>query len=271
MSEGNMNLKREEDDMPHPILDAAELAAEELRTLRERLSCDTRHSFRTPLTVIDGTARRLERNAASMSPDEIRVRVHTIRETVEKMVQIVERSIEMSELASCVQVNSHSAIALKDVVQKLTSEYKQTNPAVGFIVSCQDCDNLITSDQRLVELLLDKLLSIGVDIARECGRIEFVTWSDGAFANLSLKAILDSRSPKSIDELSETLDETQERLTLLCKGMEVKLIRLIVEQNGGELEIVTEPNLVEFDLSLPISVDAEGRKTGLITAQASTN
>lgn len=237
----------------HPILHAADLAAEELQTLRERLSCDTRHSFRTPLTVIDGTARRLARNAATMTPDEIASRVHTIRATVDKMVAIVERSIEMSELASCVKVTNPSPTPLRSVIEKLISEHKQSTPRIGFILSFDNSDDLVTSDQRLLELLLDKLLALGVGFAREQGRIELVTWSDGNNANFSLKAIFDSHSPKDIKELNDCLHETEERLTLLCKGMELKLIRLIVDQHGGDLEIVKEPNLVEFDLQIPIT------------------
>ncbi len=259
-----MSVKAKSTDTANPILDAADIAAEELQTLRERLSCDTRHSFRTPLTVIDGTARRLARNAESISPEEITTRVHTIRETVEKMVEIVERSIEMSELASCVKEAAAAQTPLRTIVTRLIQEHKQVIPSVGFNASFDDCENLVATDKRLVELLLDKLLSLGVNMAREYGRIELVTWSDGANVNISLKAIFDSRSPKDVNELRDSLDDTEERLTLLCKGMELQLIRLIVEQHGGELEIVKEQSLVEFDLLLPIHQTADRSGQGLI-------
>ena len=267
----DMNLKPDSDTTVLPILDAAQHAAFELRQLRDRLSYDTRHSFRTPLTVIDGTARRLARNAETLSPEEVRQRVHTIRATVEKMVDIVERSIEMSELASCVY-DAPRTSDLADMVERLVKEHRQGNAGLRLVAWTEDCSDLEVVDRRLMELILDKLLVLGTEIIQDRGRLDFVCWSDGASTHLSLKAVFESRSPIDVKELSYRLGEDdQERLTLLCKGMEIKLIRLLIEQHGGELEIDMDEDRVEFEIQLPIDSTQQAPTSSLISAKNNKN
>lgn len=260
-----MNTKPETKESVIPILDAAHTAAEELKFLRDRLSFDTRHSFRTPLTVIDGTARRLARRAETMSPDEVRERVHTIRATVEKMVGIVERSIEMSELASCVQDRPPATSELSEVTASLIEEYKGANPHLNFVSWSEESEPLQVTDRRLVELVLDKLFTIGADIVKNHGRLDFLTWSDGHDVSLSLKAVFEARSLVDVSELSNVLaEEDKARLNMLCQGTELKIIRLLIEQYGGELDVDMDNDRVEFEIHLPIETLSETSGPALI-------
>ncbi len=236
-----------------PLLDAAIDAAEELKRLRDRLSSDTRHSFRTPLTVIDGTARRLERQADNVTPEVLRERLNTIRSTVEKMVGIVERSIELSELASCVRDNPPVTSTLTDMVDRIVEEYRDGTSGVSILSWTENCQGLNIGDRRMMELVLDKLFTLGVELVRDNGRLDFVTWTDGEFVNFSLKAVFEMRAPIDVKEVSMVLaEEKKERVTMLCKGMELKIIRLLIEQHGGELELDIDTDRVEFDIHLPV-------------------
>ena len=266
----DMSSKSDANDAVRPILDAAQLAARELKTLRDRLSFDTRHSFRTPLTVIDGTARRLERNAETLSPDEVRARVHVIRATVEKMVEIVERSIEMSELASCVQDRPPDTSDLGELSQALIREYKTANPRLRFVSWAENIEGLEVIDRRVMDLILDKLFTIGAEIVQERGRLDFVSWSDGEDVTMSLKAVFEARSLIDVDAINSRLNEDdKQRLTLLCAGAELKLIRLLIEENGGELNVDRDSDRVEFELHLPIKNDGTPNELRLIRSKNS--
>ena len=52
------------------------------------------HEFRTPLAIIDSAAQRLERSAASMSPDQVRGRASRVRATVKRLLQLLDSTIE---------------------------------------------------------------------------------------------------------------------------------------------------------------------------------
>ena len=140
---------------------AARLASEELKDLKERLSTVTRHSFRTPLTVIDGTARRLGRHAGRITPEEVRLRTETIRSTVEKMVALVEHSIELTTLAACVVDGPPATLLLADVVSQLIDEHQFENSDLKLVAWMNECPDLLVTDRRMIELILDKLVHAG--------------------------------------------------------------------------------------------------------------
>lgn len=261
----NMNTKKKTDDHVLPILNAAQQAAEQLKALRDKLSSDTRHSFRTPLTVIDGTARRIERHAEKMAPSEIRERVNTIRNSVERMVEIVERSIQMAELASCVRDVPENTSLVTDIVARLVDERKAARPDISLVAWTENCEDLKVSDRRLLELVLDKLFTLGEEIVSDRGRLDFVCWSDGCCAYLSFKAVFEVRGPVDLAELEARFDDNIEnKLSLICAGMELKLIRLLIEQHAGELDVDMNHDFVEFDIQIPMETKDNLALTPLI-------
>lgn len=260
-----MTNRKTKPDHVSPILSAAEQAAEELKAFRDQLSSDTRHSFRTPLTVIDGTARRIERHAEKMNPDELRGRVNTIRHSVDRLVDIVEQSIKMAELASCVRDAKAGEAEMVSLIEALVDEHKSGRPELSLVAWTENCDGLVVTDRRFMELVLDKLFTLGEEIVENRGRLDFVAWSDGGNLNLSLKAVFEVRAPVDVAELEERLDsERESKLTLLCAGMELKLIRLLVEQYGGELHQEINHDFVEFDIQIPMLTDDNQTLTPLI-------
>lgn len=247
---------------------AAELASAELKALKERLSTVTRHSFRTPLTVIDGTARRLGRNAGTISPEEVRNRSETIRATVEKMVELVEHSIELTTLASCVVESHTTELFLADVIQQLIEEHEYENPDVNVIAWMNECPDLLVSDRRLVELILDKLFVVGGNLTKKNGRLDLICWCEGNFAVFSLKAIFEARALVDVKQLSEGLEKDgREQSTTLDQGINLNLIRLLIEQHSGELEIDTCEDRIEFEIRLPIHEGDESPVGPLIRPQ----
>ena len=234
-------------------LSVAETATAELRALKERLSVVTRHSFRTPLTVIDGNARRLARHAENFSPDEVKTRTETIRSTVEKMVELVEHTIELTDLAACVREYPPATSPLGDLISLIIEERELLQPGRSNVTWINECPDIEVTDRRLVELLVDKLLTIGTDLVDSRGRLDLFCWREGNWANLSLKAVFGVSGLVDVKNLSSKLEErSEERDTILNEGLNLKLIRLLVEQHGGELELEHCDDRIEFELCLPI-------------------
>lgn len=245
-----MNFKR---DIPKPHDEDADNAIQELKELKERLSTVTRHSFRTPLTVIDGTARRLGRHADRVSPDEVRQRTETIRMTVEKMVELVEHTIELTQLAGCVRDVPGARPSLPDVISQIVEEYEFENPNTNVVAWMNECPDLLVTDRRLIELILDKLIGLGISLVTDKGRLDLISWMEGDFAVLSLKAIFEARALVDVRDLSSRLEaDAGSRATNIEQGLNLKLIRLLLEQHGGELDIEDGDDRIEFEIRLPI-------------------
>lgn len=236
----------------------SDLAHRELQELREKLSELTRHSLRTPLTVIDGNARRLERHAGKISPEELKARTETIRSTVEKMVELVEHSIELTQMAACIKADPITDLTLSDVIEHLVDEHQSMRPSINLVTWLNECPNLTVGDRRLVELILDKLLAIGGDLITDRGRLDLVIWSEGDWAIITLKAIFEASSLVDVRDLSESLEPVDTPdASILDDGVNLKLIRLLLEQHDGELEIEDCDDRIEFEMRLPIHKSGE--------------
>ncbi|MAF57866.1 histidine kinase dimerization/phospho-acceptor domain-containing protein [Ponticaulis sp.] len=232
----------------------SDIASQELQELRERLSELTRHSLRTPLTVIDGNARRLERFAGQVSAEEVKARTEIIRATVDKMVELVEHSIELTQMAACIKPDPVMNVMLHELVEGITREHQAVRPDVNLVAWLTECPDLVVGDRRLVELILDKLLTIGGDLITNRGRLDLVMWSEGRWANITLKAIFEARSLVDVRDLSEKLEaDRNQATTVLPDGVNLKLIRLLVEQHEGELDIEDCEDRIEFEIRLPIT------------------
>lgn len=245
-------------------------ANRELEDLKERLSFVTRHSFRTPLTVIDGTARRLGRHAGKFSPDEVRERADVIRKTVDKMVELVEHSIELTNLASCIRDFPSLDEDLSSTVLGIVEEFQLQYPDTSLVAWMNECPDAHITDRRLVELLLEKFLAIGVDLVGASGRLDLTCWSEQNCAIISLKAVFEARSLVDVRDISQKLEaDSDTRIVEIDKGVNLKLIRMLIEQHGGELDIDDGEDRIEFEIRLPIS-DAETPGAGPLARPSKT-
>tara|TARA_Y100000052_G_scaffold27581_1_gene36699 strand:- start:2186 stop:2533 length:348 start_codon:yes stop_codon:yes gene_type:complete len=73
----------------HELAAAREKEVELLR-LKTALLTRASHEFRTPLTVIDGVASRMSRQAPSLTPTEIEHRCETIRNSVSELLTLID-------------------------------------------------------------------------------------------------------------------------------------------------------------------------------------
>ena len=64
------------------------------------------HEFRTPLTVIDGHARRLDKTKDAVKPPEIGERAGKIRSAVLRMTHLIDHLLYLSRIRSTVAASS---------------------------------------------------------------------------------------------------------------------------------------------------------------------
>ena len=62
--------------------------------MQRRFLAIAAHELRTPLAIIDSSAQRLERHAATMTPDQVRSRSSRIRNTVKRLMNLLENTLD---------------------------------------------------------------------------------------------------------------------------------------------------------------------------------
>ena len=147
-------------------------------------------------------------------------------------------------------------------------------PEISIVAWLNECPHVYVTDWRLIELILDKLLDLGVQLIDQRGRLDLVCWSDTNSVNISLKAVFEARSLKDVKSLSERLDssaESEMRANFLDDGLNLKIIRLLLEQHGGELEIDDADDRIEFEICLPLDESTSGKNGPLLRKPVHTN
>ena len=93
-----------------------------------------------------------------------------------------------------------------------------------------------------------------------------------AQANLSLKAIFGVSGLVDVKDLSSKLEErSEERDLILNEGLNLKLIRLLVEQHGGELDLEDCDDRIEFELRLPVGTLDQFPASLLVSSNTNSN
>ena len=119
----------------------------------------TSHDFRTPLTIIDGAARRIGRMAGSDSA--IAERADAIRVTARRMAHAVDRTLGWSSIAEGKVAFQPELLDIGPLLEKAVASQRAMHPDRAFVMELGDVPPLML-DAGLVERSLDNLLSNAV-------------------------------------------------------------------------------------------------------------
>lgn len=119
----------------------------------------TSHDFRTPLTIIDGAARRIRRMAGSDSA--IAERADAICATARRMAQAVDRTLGWSSIAEGKVAFQPELLDIGPLLEKAVASQRALHPERAFVIDLGDVPPLML-DAGLVERSLDNLLSNAV-------------------------------------------------------------------------------------------------------------
>ena len=75
-------------------LEAALDSERQTSAMQRRFLSIAAHDFRTPLSIIDGAAQRIERGADTLAADQLRGRATRIRTAVKRLLQLLETTVE---------------------------------------------------------------------------------------------------------------------------------------------------------------------------------
>ena len=143
----------------------------------------TSHDFRTPLTIIDGAARRIGRMAGSDSA--IAERADAIRATAKRMAQAVERTLGWSSIAEGKVAFQPELLDIGPLLEKAVASQRALHPDRAFVIELGDVPPLML-DAGLVERSLDNLLSNAVKYSPQGASVDLRCIRRGKRVELSV-------------------------------------------------------------------------------------
>ena len=213
------------------------------------------HEFRTPLTIIDGHARRLDKTREAVQPSEIGERAGKIRGAVLRMTHLIDNMLNSSRLMDSgaelyFQPAELDLVALLKEVCQLHREMVPGAPiterfAVGSIS--------IAGDAKLLFQMFSNLLGNAIKYSPAGGSIEV----DATIWAHEVNVIVADRGigipADDLVRLFERYHRVSNVSGIVGTGVGLYLVKMVVELHGGRIAVdSTEGEGSRFTVSLPL-------------------
>jgi two-component system, OmpR family, sensor kinase len=213
------------------------------------------HEFRTPMTVIDGHARRLDKVRESVRPPEIGERVGKIRSAVLRMTHLIENLLNSSRLIDAdAGVSFHPAeMDLVSLLREVCQLHREMVPGARISERFPTETMAMIGDPKLLFQAFSNVLSNAIKYSPGEGEIEV---SAEIFVNEVVVAIADHGIgiPLSdFDRLFERYHRGGNVSGIVGTGVGLHLVKMVIDLHGGRVIVNSEEGAGScFTIHLPV-------------------
>ncbi|MAK60331.1 MAG: hypothetical protein CMK09_05085 [Ponticaulis sp.] len=239
-------------------LEKALAAERELNKMQTEFVSMASHEFRTPLTIIDGVARRLEKRAERWSPDDIREKAQSIRTTVKRMTMLVERTLDASRLSSGRIKLTPETFGLRELATEVCQRQRDLAPSHKIDVDLENFPETLFGDARLMDNVFTNIISNAVKYSGESKYVKVTGTEEGDYAVLKVRdhgvGIPKTELPKIFQRFFRASTSTG----IPGTGIGLNLVKSLVDMHYGTVELDSvEGEWTEFTVRLPLESPLE--------------
>jgi signal transduction histidine kinase len=213
------------------------------------------HEFRTPLTIVDGHARRLEKMRGSMATAEIGERAGKIRAAVLRLTHLIDNLLNSARLVDggAELYFDPAEMDLIALLREVCQLHREMVPGAQ-IVECFDATPVpMVGDAKLLFQVFSNLLSNAVKYSPSGGIIEV---DAGSVADEAVVAIADRGigiPAGDLDRLFERYHRGSNVSGIVGTGVGLYLVKMAVDLHRGAIAVESrEGNGSRFIVRLPI-------------------
>jgi|GEM_PF-3126885 len=195
------------------------------------------HEFRTPLTIIDGSAQRIIRTKDEISPDQLMVRGEKIRDAVERMVELIEITLYASRLDAGKVEMRNTSCDPRDVIKKACEIHREVSPSHDIRFDLDALPLRINGDVKLLEHVFTSLLSNAIMCAPDTPLIEVRGWAEDDYALISVKDHGEGISTSDLPHMFERYFRAENSTGMTGTGIHLNVSKELVNMHGGTLEV----------------------------------
>jgi two-component system, OmpR family, sensor kinase len=232
------------------------LAAERhLTQLQRNFVSMASHEFRTPLTIIDGHARRLIKLGGRLSTEETGARVGKIRAAVLRMTHLIDNLLTSTRLIeSGAGLYFHpEEIDLRELVHDVCQLHREISPGSRIVEEFGAPNLRMVGDPKLLSQVFDNLLSNAIKyspggVIKVGSRVE-----QGQIA----VAVEDNGIGIPADDLPRLFERYYRGSNvsgIVGTGVGLNLVKMVVDLHGGTVAVdSTEGKGARFTIRLPVA------------------
>ena len=215
------------------------------------------HEFRTPLTVIDGHARRLMKTKDTVAPAEIDERGGKIRAAVLRLIHLIDNLLNSGRLIDGgAELYFHpAALDLRALLREVCQLHREMVPVARIVERFPDGPLPALGDAKLLFQVFSNLLSNAVKYSPNGAAIEVEAAGAAGAAGEVVIAVTDHGigiPAGDIERLFERYHRGSNVSGIVGTGVGLYLVKMAVERHGGRVEVTsTEGAGSRFSIHLP--------------------
>lgn len=238
-------------------LEESLIAERALNEMQRNFIAMASHEFRTPLTIIDGQARRIGLRADSINPDEVRDRTSQIRATVKRLSVLIERTLDVSRMSAGRVDLKVEDCPLREMVHDTIKRLGELAVSHTFSVDIQELPETILADPRLMEQVLSNIIGNATKYSVNDPRIEVHGIAMDGYAILRVKDFGLGIARDELGRIFEQYFRARTSQGITGTGIGLHLVKSLVEMHHGTIEIASEEGRwTELTVRLPVFDEA---------------
>jgi signal transduction histidine kinase len=235
------------------------LAAEQQLTAMQRNFVSmASHEFRTPLTIIDGNARRLIKLKERMPPAEVGQRAGKIRAAVLRMTHLMDNLLNSSRLIDQgAELYFHpTEIDLTGVLADVCQLHREIAPKSQIIERFDGQPLRMTGDPKLLHQVFSNLLSNAIKYSPSGKPITIRATIEAGEAVVSIEDCGIGIPAAELDRVFARYFRGSNVSGIVGTGIGLYLVRMIVDLHRGQIAVESvEGHGARFTARLPLYVD----------------
>jgi two-component system, OmpR family, sensor kinase len=229
------------------------------------------HEFRTPLTIIDGHARRLIKMKDTVRPSEIDERAGKVRAAVLRLTHLIDNLLNSSRVIDggtelyFEPAEMDMAALLREVCQL----HREMVPGADIIERLPATPMPMCGDAKLLLQVFSNLLSNAVKYSPDGGKIEVEAMIEGddVVAAVADRGI--GIPAGDLDRLFERYHRGSNVSGIVGTGVGLYLVKIAVDLHGGRIEVHSkEGGGTRFCVRLPIKRAAPKDERGTLSVDS---
>lgn len=220
------------------------------------------HEFRTPLTVIDGHARRLDKTKDTVRPADIGERARKIRSAVLRMIHLIDNLLNSSRLidGSADLYYEPAEIDLATLLREVCHLHRDMVPAAQIVEHFSDARLPITGDAKLLFQVFSNLLSNAVKYSPDGGAIEIAAEQSASDAVVTMTDHGIGIPLADLDRLFERYHRGSNVSGIVGTGVGLHFVKMVLDRHGGRVAVASrEGEGARFTVHLPIAHASAGK------------
>ena len=197
------------------------------------------HEFRTPLTIIDGHARRLDKIKETVKPAEIGERAGKVRSAVLRMTHLIDNLLNSSRLidGGAGLYFDPAEMDMTALLQEVCQLHREMVPGPQITERFADVPVRMVGDAKLLFQVFSNLLSNAIKYSPGGGTIEVAaeTTADEVVVAISDHGI--GIPPSDLDRLFERYHRGGNVSGIVGTGVGLYLVKMAVDLHHGSVEV----------------------------------